>query len=225
MSRERILTRIKRALEAPTKNELATSVNPNRASASTPIIKTATDQGSARQRLEAKFKTQGILLRSCRAPSDLPSIVANILHATDQNRRMASIAIAPHPLLQNLNWAEGLSLPVHFGACRDEDQVGISVASGGVIESGALLHTSSAHNPTTLAFLPDVHICVLPENLIFETFDEGLRHCFKPARDQIVNNPRALNVITGASRTADIAGKIVQGAHGPRTLAVIILES
>jgi hypothetical protein len=30
--------------------------------------------------------------------------------------------------------------------------------------------------------------------------------------------PRTLNLVTGASRTGDIGGKIVMGAHGPRRL-------
>jgi L-lactate dehydrogenase complex protein LldG len=35
--------------------------------------------------------------------------------------------------------------------------------------------------------------------------------------------PHALNLVTGASRTGDIGGRIVMGAHGPRRLAVILL--
>jgi L-lactate dehydrogenase complex protein LldG len=34
--------------------------------------------------------------------------------------------------------------------------------------------------------------------------------------------PRALNFISGASRTGDIGGRIVKGAHGPRSLCVIV---
>ena len=35
--------------------------------------------------------------------------------------------------------------------------------------------------------------------------------------------PRTLNLVTGASRTGDIGGKIVMGAHGPRRLAIFLL--
>ncbi len=35
--------------------------------------------------------------------------------------------------------------------------------------------------------------------------------------------PRTLNLVTGASRTGDIGGRIVMGAHGPRRLAVFLL--
>jgi L-lactate dehydrogenase complex protein LldG len=33
-----------------------------------------------------------------------------------------------------------------------------------------------------------------------------------------------LNFITGASRTGDIGGRIVMGAHGPRRLAVVLVD-
>jgi L-lactate utilization protein LutC len=37
--------------------------------------------------------------------------------------------------------------------------------------------------------------------------------------------PRTLNFISGPSRTADIGGKLVVGAHGPQRLCVIIVKS
>ncbi|RMF07021.1 MAG: lactate utilization protein C, partial [Alphaproteobacteria bacterium] len=36
--------------------------------------------------------------------------------------------------------------------------------------------------------------------------------------------PRTVNLISGASRTADIAQTIVMGAHGPRRLHVVIID-
>jgi L-lactate dehydrogenase complex protein LldG len=35
--------------------------------------------------------------------------------------------------------------------------------------------------------------------------------------------PRTLNLVSGASRTGDIGGRIVMGAHGPRRLAVFLV--
>jgi L-lactate dehydrogenase complex protein LldG len=35
--------------------------------------------------------------------------------------------------------------------------------------------------------------------------------------------PRALNFLTGPSRTADIEQQIVQGMHGPRRLHIIVV--
>ena len=37
--------------------------------------------------------------------------------------------------------------------------------------------------------------------------------------------PRTLNFISGPSRTADIGGKLVTGAHGPRRLCVILVRT
>jgi L-lactate dehydrogenase complex protein LldG len=37
--------------------------------------------------------------------------------------------------------------------------------------------------------------------------------------------PRSLNLISGPSRTGDIGGRIVLGAHGPRRLCIVIVGS
>ena len=36
--------------------------------------------------------------------------------------------------------------------------------------------------------------------------------------------PRTVNLISGPSRTADIGGQLVMGAHGPRRLCVILVD-
>ncbi len=57
-----------------------------------------------------------------------------------------------------------------------------------------------------------------------------------PARSRMPSNlyapsygrhamPRSLNFISGPSRTGDIGGRIVLGAHGPRRLAVIVVKA
>jgi L-lactate dehydrogenase complex protein LldG len=36
--------------------------------------------------------------------------------------------------------------------------------------------------------------------------------------------PRTVNFVSGPSRTADIGGQLVMGAHGPRRLCVILVR-
>jgi L-lactate dehydrogenase complex protein LldG len=81
--------------------------------------------------------------------------------------------------------------------------------------------TSGPENPTTLNFLPDVHIVVLEAGAVagdFETVMEELRE-----RYGVGTLPRTVNMITGPSRSADIEQTLILGAHGPRKLHVILV--
>ena len=76
-------------------------------------------------------------------------------------------------------------------------------------------------NPVTLAFLPATHVIVVEREAIVGSYEEAIeltRQKFGEA-----GMPRTLNYISGPSRTADIGGKIVIGAHGPRNLCVVIV--
>src|SRR5262249_43969875 len=97
----------------------------------------------------------------------------------------------------------------------------VSHAFGGVAETGTLILTSGADNPTTLNFLPDNHIVVVDVNDVagdFETIVAPLRRHFGAGQLR-----RVVNLITGPSRSADIEQTLILGAHGPRRLHVILV--
>jgi L-lactate dehydrogenase complex protein LldG len=81
---------------------------------------------------------------------------------------------------------------------------------------------SGADNPTTLNFLPELHIVVVAARDIagdYETVLARLRDRCGAGR-----LPRAVNLITGPSRSADIEQTLILGAHGPRKLHVIVID-
>jgi len=97
----------------------------------------------------------------------------------------------------------------------------VSHAFGGVAETGTLVLTSGQDNPTSLNFLPDNHIVVIEAKDIagdYESIWPRLREKFG---DGLM--PRAVNLITGPSRSADIEQTLILGAHGPRRLHVILV--
>ena len=76
-------------------------------------------------------------------------------------------------------------------------------------------------NPTTLNFLPDNHIVVLPREAIvadYESVFAKLRGVYGKG-----DAPRTLNFITGPSRSADIEQTLLLGAHGPRRLHIVVV--
>jgi L-lactate dehydrogenase complex protein LldG len=117
-----------------------------------------------------------------------------------------------------LNWAAA-GLSIARGPASANDEITLSRALAAVAETGTLLLASSADNPTTLAFLPETHLVVLGRATILGSFEEAtalLRQTYGASL------PRTVNFISGASRTGDIGGRIVHGAHGPRHLFVFI---
>lgn len=151
-------------------------------------------------------------------PADVPAAVSAFLRA--QNLPM-EIRRGDDPRLAALPWGEQRTLDVTTGASDGHQLASVSHAFGGVAETGTLVLASGPDNPTTLNFLPDTHIVVVAANDIagdYETVWQRMRETF--GTDAL---PRAINMITGPSRSADIGQILILGAHGPRRLHVLIV--
>jgi len=149
---------------------------------------------------------------------DVPGAVARFLRA--HNLPMA-IRRGADPRLAALPWDQERTLEVTTGASQGRDLAAISHAFGAIAESGTLMLTSGPDNPTTLNFLPDTHVVVVAAAGVVgddETLWQRLRDRFGAGA-----LPRAVNLITGPSRSADIAQTLVLGAHGPRRLHVMVV--
>lgn len=147
------------------------------------------------------------------ALDDLPELVARLCDEEGFARRVAT---APLPALVRLDWS-GAGIDAEQRAGRPDDRVCVSHALCGVAETGTLVLVSGPQSPVTLNFLPDVHVVALAADSIVGSYEE--------AWDLIRaggNAPRAVNWITGPSRSADIEQSIQLGAHGPVRLAIAI---
>jgi L-lactate dehydrogenase complex protein LldG len=113
-------------------------------------------------------------------------------------------------------------LEVSKGATDGSDLIGLSHASSGIAETGTLLLTSGQDNPTTLNFLPDYHIIVVETKDVMGNLEEALAKV--RATYGKGEMPRLVNLITGPSRSGDIEQKLLFGAHGPRSLHVIMVD-
>jgi L-lactate dehydrogenase complex protein LldG len=150
-------------------------------------------------------------------PEDVPAEVARFLR--DHNLP-ATIRIGEDARLTAMPWGE-TALDVASGRSDGADPNAVSHAFGGVAESGTLAMISGADNPTTLNFLPDNHIVIVSAADIagdYETIWGRLRE-----RVGKGTMPRTVNLITGPSRSADIEKTLLLGAHGPRTLHIVIV--
>jgi L-lactate dehydrogenase complex protein LldG len=122
----------------------------------------------------------------------------------------------------DIDWEATPNLAREVGPSDGTDPVGVSHAHGGVAESGTLMMTSGAANPTTLNFLPEDHIIVVNAKDIEGDYEAALaRIRTEHGKGRM---PRTVNMITGPSRSGDIEQKILLGAHGPRSLHVIVVD-
>jgi L-lactate dehydrogenase complex protein LldG len=129
------------------------------------------------------------------------------------------LAVSPHPLLTGVVWPEGCQ--VESRRAQGDDRVGLAVAFCGIAETGSLVLLSGPDSPTTLNFLPDDFLCLLPESRIVPRMEDA----WTLLRAERGAMPRASNIITGPSRTADVEQTIQLGAHGPRRLHVLLMAS
>jgi L-lactate dehydrogenase complex protein LldG len=152
------------------------------------------------------------------SPDDIPAAVAAFLRG---HNLPLVIRHGDDPRLAAVPWDRAGTLEVRRGASDGSDLAAVSHAFAAVAETGTLVLTSGADNPTTLNFLPDVHIVVVNAADVGSDFEAAmarLRERFGPG-----TMPRAVNMITGPSRSADIEQTLILGAHGPRKLHVILI--
>ena len=152
--------------------------------------------------------------------ADVPTMVAGLL----KDAGVDEIKIAPEQTLQALDWS-GAHVDATFGRGVDDDHVGLALAQAGVAETGTLVMYSGPDAPTTLNFLPDVHIVVLREQDIAANYEQVWAQLRRTSSSDAGFMPRTVNWITGPSRTADIEQTLLLGAHGPRKLIILLIDA
>jgi L-lactate dehydrogenase complex protein LldG len=149
--------------------------------------------------------------------TDIPAAVVTFLRGHNLPLRVRR---GSDPRL-DLPWETAPALEILRGPSDGHDLAAVSHAFTAVAETGTVVLASGPDNPTTLNFLPDVHIVVVDVSDIgadFETVMARLRERYGTA-----TMPRTVNMITGPSRSADIEQTLLLGAHGPRKLHVIVV--
>lgn len=162
---------------------------------------------------------QGATVQSVAASADIPGAVANYLKGANLPARLR---MGAETRLTGLPWSAEPTLAIETGRAVGTDEVGMSWAAAAVAETGTLVLASGPDNPVTITFVPETHIVVVGRSQITGHYEDAWAAIRAQFGDQVM--PRTVNFVSGPSRTADIGGKLVLGAHGPRRLYVIIAE-
>jgi len=220
MSRGTILAKVRAALRVDRADQARNEAVAERL-ADHPIPRRAEKTTDALvARFTSLLREHGAEVITVREAADVPAAIVRTLSANDVPLRVRS---GEDPYLAALPWQTEAALVVQRGKAQPDDRVGLSRALAGVAETGTLVLASGAHNPVTLGFVPDTHLVVVAAETIVAAYEDALALLAAELGPAVL--PRTLNFISGPSRTGDIGGKIVMGAHGPRYLAVILVGS
>jgi L-lactate dehydrogenase complex protein LldG len=166
----------------------------------------------------------------------MSSTVEDVAHAADAPgavaRYLAAHGIAPQVVawstLESLPWqAAGIAAefrPPRRDESQGADLVGVTGAFCAIAETGTLLLLSSPATPASTHLLPETHVAIVPRTRIVATME----HAFALLRAEGIAEaalPRAINMVSGPSRTGDIEQTIVLGAHGPYRVHIIVTSA
>lgn len=164
-----------------------------------------------------RFKEQAVRMADTvdevAALGEVPAAVARYLDGIGVARN----AIA-WKTLEGMAW-RAAGMEVEFRPPRNEDLVGITGAFCAIAETGTLMLLSGMDTYASASLLPETHIAVVCASRIIASMEDA----FALARAEYGDLPRAVNFISGPSRTGDIEQTIVLGAHGPYRVHVIVV--
>lgn len=145
--------------------------------------------------------------------ADVPAVVS---------RYLAGLGLPPRavawPEIARLDWS-GSGVAVEGRPANGSDLVGITGAYLGIAETGTLMFWSGPETHPATSLLPETHIAVIAASRVLRTMEDA----WQRSREERGDLPRAVNFVSGPSRTADIEGQLQLGAHGPYRVHVIVV--
>jgi L-lactate dehydrogenase complex protein LldG len=99
------------------------------------------------------------------------------------------------------------------------DSIGNTGCYCAIAETGTLVFVTGAESPTATFLLPETHIAIVRADQVVPAMEDA----FERIRAERGALPRAVNLVSGPSRTGDIEQTIVLGAHGPRRLHIVLV--
>jgi L-lactate dehydrogenase complex protein LldG len=145
--------------------------------------------------------------------ADVPGTVARYL----DELRLPKKAVC-WDVLALIQWT-AVGIEVESRPARADDTVGITGAFCAIAETGTLMLLSGEQTPATTSLLPETHIALVPLDRIVPYMEDG----FDLMRREFGSVPRAINFVSGPSRTADIEQTVTLGAHGPYRVLIVLV--
>jgi L-lactate dehydrogenase complex protein LldG len=179
-------------------------------------------EGDLRIRFRATSERMSSTVDEVPRAADAPAAVARYL----TEHKLGTRAVL-WPALSHLDWAAaGLQVEARPPK-RDEsagaDPVGITGCFCALAETGTLVLLSAADTPASTHLLPATHVALVPASRIVATMEDAFALMRAERGGSEAMMPRAVNMVSGPSRTGDIEQTIVLGAHGPFRVHIVML--
>ena len=153
--------------------------------------------------------------------AEIPAAVARYLGALKLPPSLAmqeSRSGVCWPEFGDLGW-KSFGLDIEARPTVGDDRIGITGTFCAIAETGTLVLITGEPWPVATALLPDTHFAVVRADRIVS----GMEEAFALVRAERPAMPRAINMISGPSRTGDIEQTIVLGAHGPYRVHILVI--
>jgi len=171
-------------------------------------------EGDLVARFRARAESMQSTTEEVERMSEVPVAVARYLRAGN-----LPLSGCVWPQLAHLDW-KGAGLALEPRGAKDGDPLGVTGAFAAIAETGTLVLASGPGTPASVSLLPETHIAIVPAARIVAHMEEA----WDLARAEMRELPRAINFVSGPSRTADIDQTIVLGAHGPYRVHIVLVR-
>jgi L-lactate dehydrogenase complex protein LldG len=131
------------------------------------------------------------------------------------------IFVQDHPSLRTLTASAAPERSIRWssqGAPSESSQATVTLAEAVIAQTGSIVVTASCGGRGASVIAP-CHVVYATINQLVPDLQTALGNL---ARERKLSSNSFACVISGSSRTADIEKILVQGAHGPRRLVVIL---
>lgn len=182
---------------------------------------------TARPQLMAEDATQALIKRidaglvigtTCELIPKLTELPNTVKQFCERHTLPSALKVQETAPLNELDW-QGMNINVDI---EQDKTLGLCWAQYGVAETGSFVVHSSPEMPILLNFLPLYLIAVIPKSKVLHYMDDYALIASEIAKRN--ETPRNMCLISGVSGTTDIEGVLVQGAHGPEILHLVIVE-
>lgn len=156
--------------------------------------------------------------------ANLADVPARVRDYLGRHNLPAAVRIPPEAFVKTLPWTAQPLLTVEEKPADGSDYTAVTGAFAAIAETGTLMLVSGAECTPDLHFLASTHIVIVPNANLCGTYEQAWARLRKEAGEASGFMPRAVNWITGPSRTADIEQTLLMGAHGPMRLHIILVD-
>lgn len=146
--------------------------------------------------------------------------VSRLLYGKNSPYNEEVEAIASNVLLTPFDFSLAANVPKTKEKLFNEMPAAISSSHSAIAQTGSIVLWPTQDEPRTLSLVPPIHFVIVDSNELYQNFATLIKA--QNWRDKLPTN---VVLVSGPSKTADIQQTLAYGAHGPKELIVLLLES